>query len=415
MGDGKKWGELFKEIPALTLPPLTNEVIRFNIGDNGFQPPKAFLESLRKVISEEWKTREIHKMVEEQGIKGLREKIAEKVLPEIHGLKNYDADQILITCGGQAGINVVLSWFSCHHPNGEIIIPTPFYPYHARAAILSTHREPRYVKAEISGERITVDIQALREMFESLNDRPVLLILCSPNNPAGYVLNQKELKEITEVVCAHRKAYVLSDEVYTTFVYNGEFKSIASISDEIRSKTFVLGSFSKIYGLTGWRIGYVVAPSSEITKPPKEMIPGITELHDNLNIQPATVAQRILEVALEYDSPFREIREIWVPDLKKRRDLLYKGLKNLDGIKPNMPEGAFYIFAEVRENFIKEFRKDEKSPLCDRARNYLYEKAKILVAPGLSFGKEYENYLRLAFSWEPLDRIEEAIERLSKL
>lgn len=426
---------------ALGMPPLIQlpeafreDSIRLAVGDNGFLPPAPFLRAFREkialvghinqigsLIKETPRLNSINKMISECGDKELRNLIAEKILDEKLGLHEYSGDHILITCGGQAAINVVALTILNHVREHKAITFAPFYPYHQAAIWMATKEKPLTVPLVMKGGDFQLNLSGLEEKLDN-NPDTKLLVLCNPGNPTGYIFSKRELEALSDLA-VEKDLWVLSDEVYSLFTYGDKkFISIASISG-MKERTFLIGSFSKIYGLTGWRVGFLVSPEpierSGLVK--------LKDTHDVLNIQPATICQWAIREALKEDDPFPHLSD-WIRTLKKRRDMLIQALKRIDGMTPNIPEGAYYVFPRIEnrlseklEAFInsqgrKQFegRGIDLKLHGDKMQRFLDKEANVTTTPGKTYGSDFSNHIRIAFCYETTERIVVAAKRIEE-
>jgi aspartate/methionine/tyrosine aminotransferase len=228
-----------------------------------------------------------------------------------------------------------------------------------------------------------------QQIADEWSEKTAGILLASPANPTGSVLHREALVEIAKVVKAKQGALVV-DELYHGLTYGFDAPSVLEVDPD----AFVINSFSKYFGMTGWRLGWIVAPESAV--------PELEKLAQNLYISPPTVSQYAALAAFEPESikTFEERRL----QFEKRRDLLVAGLRDLGFGVPLMPEGAFYVYADA-------------SHLTDNTFDYcwsLLEEQKVAVTPGLDFGTFKANqFIRFSYT-TGLDRIEMALERLRK-
>ncbi len=228
-----------------------------------------------------------------------------------------------------------------------------------------------------------------QQIADEWSEKTAGVLLASPANPTGSVLHREALVEIAKVVKAKQGALVV-DELYHGLTYGFDAPSVLEVDPD----AFVINSFSKYFGMTGWRLGWIVAPESAV--------PELEKLAQNLYISPPTVSQYAALAAFEPESikTFEERRL----QFEKRRDLLVAGLRDLGFGVPLMPEGAFYVYADA-------------SHLTDNTFDYcwsLLEEQKVAVTPGLDFGTFKANqFIRFSYT-TGLDRIEMALERLRK-
>ncbi|MCA9322562.1 MAG: aminotransferase class I/II-fold pyridoxal phosphate-dependent enzyme, partial [Planctomycetes bacterium] len=212
----------------------------------------------------------------------------------------------------------------------------------------------------------------------------------SPGNPTGGVLSKKLIQEVAEIAKRH-DLFVLADEIYSRMLYEGEFYSITQIPGMLE-RTCILDGFSKTYSMTGWRLGFAVAP--------KIIADRLAQLAINFNSCVAGFTQKAGVAALQGDqSPVDEM----LAQFAKRRRLIVDGLNSLPGVSCRLPGGAFYVFPNISETGYK------SRDAADRILN----EAGVAVLPGTAFGKHGEGFLRLSFA-NSADNIEQALNRIAR-
>ena len=217
-----------------------------------------------------------------------------------------------------------------------------------------------------------------------------MLIINSPNNPTGEVVPKKQLAEIAKVAC-ELDLLVLSDEVYGSLIYDGAEQCSIATFPGMKERTIVVGSFSKGYAMTGWRIGYLAGPSAIVNK--------MVKVQEYFNSCINTPAQWGAVFALEHPEFAEEIRLSFA----ERRKIVLQGFENIQGIKTNHPKGAFYLFPDIRG-----FGLDSTS-FCNR----LLDEARVVCTPGSAFGECGEGFMRVSYTAEK-DKLLEAIDRIEK-
>ncbi|GAB6076682.1 pyridoxal phosphate-dependent aminotransferase [Desulfurobacterium crinifex] len=362
------------------------DVIGFGAGEPDFDTPEHIKEAAKRAIDEGFT-----KYTPPAGIPELRKAVAEKLKDE-NGI-DYDVSQIVITDGAkQALFNLMLSVIE---EGDEVIIPAPYwvtYPEQVKFA----GGKPVFVETKEENEFSLT----LEDIEPAVTERTKLLILCTPNNPTGSVIDREELERIGRF-CAERGILIASDECYEKLTYDGfKHTSIASISEEIKSITVTINALSKAFSMTGWRVGYAAGPEEIISS----MIKINSQSISNVN----SIAQKAAVAALTGSQDF--LKE-WLKAFDERRRYMVEKLNEIPGVKCLLPKGAFYAFPNVKELIEKSGLKDDFQ-LAD----YLLEKAKIAVVPGSAFGMA--GYLRLSYATsmesivEGLKRFKEAVEEL---
>jgi aspartate aminotransferase len=381
---------LLEESPTFALEKKADEldsllkkegssVIRFGIGQPDFNTPNNIKDAAKKAIDEN-KT----KYTSSTGIIELKQAIAIKFKNDND--IDYDIKNIFAGNGAKQVLDVIMRTFI--NSGDVVIVPKPYWVSYAQQVILSGG-EPVFVNFN---KDLKLDINDFNDMVKNNSKKIKLLILNSPNNPTGAVYSKKELEDIGEI-CVKNNIYIISDEVYENFIY-GSVKhfSIASFSDELKHITITVNAVSKTYAMTGWRIGYCAADSSII----KQM----TKIQDQSASNPCTPAQW---AAVEAIGGNQDSVELMRKEYEKRRDLVYKRLNKISGIKCNLPEGAFYVFPEVSGLF-----NDKIKNAFELAGQFL-EQAKVAVVPGSAFGND--NFIRISYATS-LEKIEEGMNRI---
>lgn len=269
------------------------------------------------------------------GVKGFRDAIAKKTM-DFLGLDVDPETEITVTCGSTEGM--IAAMMATVDPTEEVIVFEPFYENYAPDAILSD-ATPRHVPLYRTDNGFIFDREELRAAF---NERTKAIIICNPNNPTGKVFTKSELEFIAEL-CKEFDALCFTDEIYEHIIYDTEpdidpldHVCMANI-DGMRERTMVVNSLSKTYSVTGWRVGYCIAPP-DITS-------AIRKVHDFLTVGAANPLQHAGAYALSLpQSYYDELQR----EYQKKRDFIVPVLKNA-GFKCDFPEGAYYVMADISE------------------------------------------------------------------
>jgi len=316
------------------------------------------------------------------GVWELRTAIANH-LSSAHAQK-VDPRNILITPGAKMMIFAIIH--SMVDPGDEVLCPDPSYPAY-EAAIRMAGATPVPVRLEESKE-FRFD---LNELARRITPRTKMIVINSPQNPTGGVLNLDDLKRIADLANKHDLA-ILSDEIYSEIYYAERPPSILDIPN-ILDRVFLVNGFSKIYAMTGWRLGYGVVPS--------DTFPTIELFLNNSVSSTATFTQR---AALQAFTPETEkAAERMVAEFRKRRDVFADGLNSIPGIRCLKPLGAFYLFPNISGVGLP----------SEQFANRLLNEAGVAALPGTAFGEYGEGYLRLSFA-NSLTNIEAALDRIRK-
>ncbi len=366
------------------------DVINLSIGEPDFNTPDVIKEAAKKAIDENYT-----QYPPVPGYDSLRKAVADKLKRE-NGF-NYDPSQIVISAGAKHSIiNVFMSIIN---KGDEVIIPAPYwvsYPDMVKVA----DGTPVEIKCTIDS-----DFKMTAEQLEAaITPKTKALIFSSPSNPTGSLYFAEELEKIANVLKKHPNIIIISDEIYEHINFSGKHQSIASF-EFLKDQVVVVNGVSKSYAMTGWRIGYIAAPLW-IAK-------AVTKLQGQFTSGVCSIAQKAAEAALNAGT---EIFEDMVKVFHKRRDLVLDNLKQIPGIKTNLPQGAFYVFPEVSYYFGKS---DGKTTIktSDDLAIYLLEKAHVATVGGDSFGSP--ECLRLSYATsedilvDAITRIKNALAELS--
>lgn len=298
----------------------------------------------------------------------------------------YQPNEVMATAGGkQAVFNAAVTLLN---PGDEVLIPKPYWVTFPEVVVFAGGK-PVFIETEETGFVLTVD-----QVERAITPRTKLLILNSPSNPSGRVLPPAEFRRIMELT-ADRGIYVVSDECYLRFVYPpGEVFSAASLPQEARSRLCIAGSFSKTYAMTGWRMGYALAPA-EWTK-------AMLKVQGHSTSNANSIAQWAAVEALT--GPQESVGKM-LGEYTARRAWLLKALSEIPGFKCGEPEGAFYAFPDVRGCLKKSLK--TSSEFAQR----LLEEEHTVVTDGAGFGTE--GYLRISYATS-MAQIEEGVKRIKR-
>ncbi|HXS00886.1 MAG TPA: pyridoxal phosphate-dependent aminotransferase [Pyrinomonadaceae bacterium] len=298
----------------------------------------------------------------------------------------YQISEVMATAGGkQAIFNAVVTLLN---PGDEALIPKPYWVTFPEIAVFAGAK-PVFIETEETNFVLTVD-----QVERAITPQTKLLILNSPSNPSGRVLPPAEFRKIIELT-SERGIYVVSDECYLRFVYSpGEVFSAASLPAELRSRLCIAGSFSKTYAMTGWRVGYALAPADWI----KVMLKVQGHSTSNTN----SIAQW---AAVEALTGSQESVGIMLAEYTRRREWLLNALREIPGFKCSEPEGAFYAFPDIRGCLHKSLKTSG-----DFARQLLDEEHTV-VTDGAGFGAE--GYIRISYATS-MEQIQEGLKRIRR-
>lgn len=353
------------------------DVINLTAGQPDFFMPENIQLAAKKAIDANYT-----KYTDVAGCIELKEAIIKKLKKDND--INYSSDEILVSNGAKHSLYNLFQ--AIINPGDEVIILKPFWTSY-----------PEIVKLA-GGKPVFVDCDEnfkpnLDELKEKVNSKTKCMIVNSPGNPTGTLLNRKELQEIADI-CLKKNILIVSDEIYEKIVYDEEFVSMASLSDKIKEQTIVINGVSKTYSMTGMRIGYAAGQ--------KELISAMENIQSHSTSNPNSIAQK---AAIEALNGPQEFLKGWVEEFKERRNFIVNALNSIKGIECAKPEGAFYVFPKVSGLFNKNMSSSMK--LCEE----LLEKAKVVVVPGEAFGSS--EHIRISYA-ASMDELKKSVERIKR-
>jgi len=353
--------------------------VNLSQGFPDFEPPKEILDRLAEVTKEDF-----HQYSITWGAQNFREALAEKQ-SRLMG-RNIDPNgEIVVTCGSTEAMMAAM--MSVTDPGDKVIVFSPFYENYGADTILSG-AEPIYVP--LIPPAFSFDPEVLEDAFRQ---HPKALVLCNPSNPCGKVFTYDELKIIADLAKKY-DTFVITDEVYEHIVYApNKHVYFASLPD-MWERTILCSSLSKTYSITGWRLGYVIAPP--------EVIDTVKKVHDFLTVGAAAPLQEAAVTGLRFGDDYYK----WLQDkYTEKRDLFLEGLDRI-GISHTVPQGAYYILLDISE-----FGYKSDLVFCEKLAEYVG----VGAVPGSSFFKEPENrYIRLHYA-KKNETLENALERLNDI
>ena len=353
--------------------------VNLSQGFPDFEPPKAILDRLAEVTKEDF-----HQYSITWGAQNFREALAEKQ-SRLMG-RNIDPNgEIVVTCGSTEAM--MAATMSVTNPGDKVIVFSPFYENYGADTILSG-AEPIYVP--LVPPEFNFDPNVLEDAFRQ---HPKALILCNPSNPCGKVFTLEELQIIADLAKKY-DTFVITDEVYEHIVYAPHKHIYFASLPDMWERTISCSSLSKTYSITGWRLGYVIAPP--------HIIDTVKKVHDFLTVGAAAPLQEAAVTGLRFGDDYYK----WLQDkYTEKHDLFLKGLDTI-GIRHTVPQGAYYIMLDVSE-----FGYESDLDFCEKLAEYVG----VGAVPGSSFFKEPENrYIRLHYA-KKNETLENALERLNDI
>lgn len=347
------------------------DIISLGAGEPDWDTPEEICSKAKAAIDER-KTR----YSAPQGILSVRKAVAQK-LREQNGIE-YAPEQIVLTSGAKHA--VFNSLLAIVNPGDEVIIPEPYWVTY-----------PELVKL-LGGTPVIIHTQeeddfqmTARTFQEAITPRTKALILNNPTNPTGTLYAEKNLAKIAEVI-VQNDLYAVSDEIYEHFSYsdNFQFKSLAAFPG-MAERTLVINGLSKSHCMTGWRIGYVAAPP--------QIAALIAKAQGQTTHHPSNIAQYAAEEALQMPLHFvQQMRD----EFKRRRDFLYGKISQIPGVRVRIPQGAFYLFANI-SGLLGKTTPDGKT-LTNSVEfcTYLLESVGLAIVPGSAFGRD--GYVRFSYA-----------------
>ncbi len=304
---------------------------------------------------------------------------------------DYDASNVLVTVGvGEATYAAMAAFLE---DGDEVLVPNPVWLNYIHVPNSLGATPITYSLKEENNFQIDFE-----ELESKITERTKMIVIVDPSNPTGGVFSEETLKKLADIAIKN-DLLVISDEIYEQLTYDGTKHICIASLPGMKERTIKLGGFSKAYSMTGWRLGYMCAP--------EEVIKACVRVHQYTITCASSFVQEAAITALnDCDDDVEAMRK----EYQRRKDYVVKALNEIDGISCNNPQGAFYIFMNIK--------KLGKSSM--EMAEYLLETAKVAMVPGSAFGSEGEGYIRLSYacSYEELveacARIKDAVEALRK-
>ncbi len=357
---------------AIAMERCGKEIVHMEVGEPDFDTPTCIKEAAAKALAQ-GETHYTHSM----GILELREAIS-RHYREKYGVE-VDPERVVVTNGTSPALMLIFA--SLLDPGDEVILSNPGYACYPNIVEFVEGKPVEVLVHEEDGFQYHYqDIEPL------LSTRTKAILINSPSNPTGNLLKDQAMREISSL--AQKGMYIVSDEIYHGLVYQGKEHSILEYTDH----AFVINGFSKLYAMTGWRLGYLIAP--------EEFVRPIQKMQQNLFISANSFVQRAGIAALTQAGG--EVSEM-VRTYDQRRRFLIPRLREIGFRIAVEPEGAFYILAGAQH-----FSRDSYAFALE-----LLENACVAVTPGIDFGSGGEGYIRFSYTRD-LDHLKEGVERLSR-
>lgn len=377
---------------ARELKAQGKDVISLSIGEPDFNTPDCVKEAAKKAIDDNF----TH-YPPVPGYPDLREAVCKKFKRDNN--LDFKPEQIVVSTGAKQSIYQLVQCLI--NPDDEVIIPTPFWVSY-KEIVRVAEGKCVYVKTSIENDFKVTPAQ----LEAAITPRTKLIMFSSPSNPTGMLYTKEELKGIAEVVAKHENLFVMADEIYEHINFVGKHESLAQFP-EVKDRVITVNGVAKGFAMTGWRIGFIAAPTV-IAKACNKLQGQVTSATCSI-AQKATVCAMLMDPATSDD--IINMRNIFL----QRRDMVYKLLCDIPGLKVRLPQGAFYFFPDVSAYYGKSFNGKKIENSTDMAF-YLLNEANVATVMGSAFGDDA--CIRLSYATseellrEALRRIKEALANL---
>ena len=366
------------------------DIISLSLGEPDFNTPDVIKEAAKKAIDDNFSY-----YTHVSGYLELREAICKKFKRD-NGL-DYSPDEIVVSTGAKQSIaNAVLCIVN---PGDEVIIPAPFWVSYLEILKLAEGK-PVMIDTTIES-----DFKMSPEQLEkSITSKTRLIMLSTPCNPTGSVYNREELKALAQLIIKYPELYIISDEIYEHINFIGGHQSFAQF-DFIKERVITINGVSKGFAMTGWRGGIMAAP--------KWIAQACDKIQGQFTSATSSITQKAMHKAMEldFDTYIKPMRDAFL----KRRDLVLRLMREIPGLKTNVPQGAFYVYPEVSYYFGKKYKEYLILNATDLTL-YLLDEGHLALVPGAAFGED--RYIRFSYATneenliEALKRMKDALSKL---
>ncbi|GAB7013939.1 pyridoxal phosphate-dependent aminotransferase [Halolamina salina] len=347
------------------------DLVRLEVGEPDFDTPEHIVDA----AAEAARAGETH-YTSNAGLPELREAISETLDREYD--VRYDPEQFVVTNGGMEALHLAV--LSVLGAGEELLIPSPSWPNYWTQARLADGVPVEIPMPEETGYALDAE-----RVIERMGEETGAVVLCSPANPTGQLHDPDEMRAVVDAAAEH-DAYVIADEVYLGLTYDRDPVGLAALTDH-PEHVLTVGSCSKTYAMTGWRVGWLGGP--------QEMIDEVTKIHESTTACAGSVAQHAAIAALT--GPQEPVEEMY-DAFAERREYVADRIESIDGVSAPTPDGAFYAFLDV----------DLPGSSLDIAKRLLREQD-VVLAPGDGFGEAGEGKLRLSFA-NSLEQLEKGLD-----
>jgi aspartate aminotransferase len=359
-------------------------IIGLSLGEPDFNTPDFIKEAAIEGIHQNYS-----KYTPVDGYADLKEAVALKFKRD-NGL-TYGLDQIVVSTGAKQSIaNVVMSVIN---PGDEVIIPAPYWVTYEEIVKLA-EGIPVFIETSIDN-----DFKITPEQFaQAINDKTRMMIYSSPCNPTGTLYTKTELRALADVLVKHPHVLVISDEIYEHINFVGKHESLAQFAD-VYEQVVTINGLSKAFAMTGWRLGYIGAPVW--------LAKACNKMQGQITSGTCSIAQRAAIAALRAPaSVTHDMRDAF----KRRRDMMIEGFRKMEGVKINVPEGAFYLFPDISSFFGKSYNGTTIHNSDDFAL-FILSEAEVATVAGSAFGDN--RCIRISYAASEVE-LAEAITRIDR-
>ncbi len=355
------------------------DVIALSAGELDLKPPKIVVDAAKKAIDDG-----IIKYTSASGMPKLRDCVAQKFAKK-HNIE-LKRGNVIITAGAKQALSNIM--LTIVEPGDEVLIPIPYWVSYPEMVKIARGKPVIVETAAENKFKIKAD-----DIEKSASSRTKALLLNSPSNPTGAIYSRGELEDII-AMCRQKSITIISDEIYFTIILDGEHTSLLDFGEKVLDYAIIVNGVSKAYAMTGWRLGWAIAN--------QEIISAMGRIQSHQTSNACTISQYAAIAAIEHADDFAPKV---VSRMRQRRKTAMELLEKIPGIEPLEPDGAFYVFCNVKNILGKRFASSEK------LSEYLLQNALVATVPGEAFG--IPGFIRISIAIEE-KRIVEALDRISK-
>jgi aspartate aminotransferase len=369
---------------AKALKAAGQPIISFGVGEPDFPTPVPVKEAANRALSQD-----VTHYTTVSGDPALRKLVAERT-SEMTGVP-FEWPQIIATSGAKEALFIAMQVLC--DPDDEVLLPAPYWVSYAEQAKMAA---ARVVPIETSPPSWKLTPASLRAR---LTPRSRALVLCTPSNPTGCVYSDAELAALAEVL-ADRDVAVIVDEIYARISYVPVGRWLRA-APQFADRSFIVDGVSKAYAMTGWRLGWLTGPP--------ELMQMASAVQSHLTSHPSSITQRAATFALEAHADVEATIDSMVSTFRERRDAIVAGLSEIEGVECSLPEGAFYVFPDVRGLFGRPLGpKGRVVQSSNELSAYLLDDALVVTVPGEAFGTP--GFVRFSYALS-MDDLKEGVAR----